>query len=156
MAFKNDKGGIALSLKNSKISCGSASTWATKLSQIERFKGNIFIMTYSLPNLEYSINKIFRKKSMGVSIMCHERFSEKAIRLKNEYPSIRVWLRNDIHAKFILIEPATVWVSSANFGSSGYIEAHIGLHSEMALSYFRDIFLHLCAHALEVEGSDTQ
>ena len=135
MKFKTDCGGVALSLKDAKLSTShTASTWNTRLSQIGRVSGKIVICTYSLPNLDY-LQRIFDKRSDGITLIAHEKFHERAVQLKRMYPELKIVLKPDVHAKFVLIEPETVWLSSANFGSSGWFEQTIGLHSKEAYEY---------------------
>ena len=55
--------------------------------------------------------------------------------MKRMYPELKIVLKPDVHAKFVLIEPETVWLSSANFGRSGWFEQTIGLHSKEAYEY---------------------
>ena len=136
MKFKTDGGGRALELNDVKISTTkSSSTWNTRLSQIAKIKGSIIIATYSLPDTEY-IEKIFRKRSEKVILIFHEKFIEKARKLKESFPAIKLYPMPDIHAKIVLIEPDTVWLSSANFGQSGWFEQTIGMHSREAYRYY--------------------
>lgn len=138
MKFKTDGGGKALELNDVKISTTrSSSTWNTRLSQISKTKGNIIIATYSLPDIEY-IEQIFRKRSEKVSLVFHEKFIERAQKLKELFPAIRLYPMQDVHAKMVLIEPETVWLSSANFGQSGWFEQTIGMHSREAYQYYYD------------------
>ena len=144
--FKTDNGGKALALKDVKL-CTSASTWNTRLSQIGRFPGRVIICTFSLPDLEY-IQKILDKRSKGVTIIAHERFSDRARILKNKYPDLQIICRSDVHAKIVLIEPCTVWLSSANFGKSGWFEHTIGIHSKEAFNFY----LRAIKHYLHKKG----
>lgn len=133
--FKSDGGGLALCVKDAKLSTShTASSWNTRLSQIGRFPGRIVICTYSLPKLDY-LQRIFDKRSDGITLIAHEKFHERASQLKKMYPELQIVLKPDVHAKFVLIEPETVWLSSANFGSSGWFEQTIGLHSKEAYEY---------------------
>lgn len=138
MGFKTDCGGLALKIPDAKITTSqTASTWNTRLSQIGHVPGRIIICTYSLPNIEY-LRRIFDKRSDNILIIAHEKFQAKAAELKREYPGLQIVLKPDVHAKFVLIEPETVWLSSANFGSSGWFEQTIGLHSEAAYRFMLD------------------
>ncbi|WP_223527837.1 hypothetical protein [Pseudomonas sp. GL-R-19] len=51
MAFSDDSGGFAFSCTDAKISIG-ASTWATRLSQINKATGEILILTRGLRRRE--------------------------------------------------------------------------------------------------------
>ena len=135
--FKTDNGGLALKINDAKISLCSASTWNTRLSQIGNIKleRKIIICTYSLPNIEY-MRKIFDKRSENMYLIAHEKFKTKADIIHSLYPNIKICLRPNVHAKYVLIEPETVWLSSANFGSSGWLENTIGIHSKEAYEYY--------------------
>jgi hypothetical protein len=133
--FRTDGGGLALRIDDAKLSTThSASTWSSRLSQIGKSNGKVIICTYSLPNMDY-LRKIFDKRTSKITLIAHEKFSERAGQLKKLYPDLQVVLKQDVHAKFVLIEPDIVWLSSANFGSSGWFEQTIGLHSKEAYDY---------------------
>lgn len=139
MGFSSDNGGIAISINDAKlIKANAASTWNTRLSQIGtpnlRDK-KVIICTYSLPNLAYS-KRIFDKRSSNVTLIVNEAFKDKAEELQNCYPDLVVRVKKDVHAKMVLIEPKTVWLSSANFGESDWFEQTIGLHSEEAYQFY--------------------
>ena len=90
--------------------------------------------TYSLPSLEY-LKKIFDKRTENVTLIAHEKFADKASHLKELYPDLEIILKPDVHAKYVLIEPDTVWLSSANFGSSGWFDQTIGIHDKDAYEF---------------------
>lgn len=136
MPFKTDCGGLAVKLNDCKLSVSeNASTWNTRLSQIGKTDGKVIICTYSLPDLKY-IQKILDKRSRNVTIIAHEKFEKKAMLLKRMYPFLHIHLRPDVHAKIVLVEPRSVWLSSANFGSSGWFEQTIGIHDKTAYSFY--------------------
>ena len=128
MAFKTDGGGIALKLNDCKLAYGT-STWNTRLSQIGKMTGKITICTYSLPDLPY-IQQILDKRPYDITLIAHERFRDKAEILMDRYPDLEIHLRPNVHAKYVLIEPQTVWLSSENFGQSGWFEFALGIHSK--------------------------
>ena len=133
--FTTDHGGMALSIKDAKLSTShTASTWNTRLSQIGRSNKKIIICTYSLPSLEY-LKKIFDKRTENITLIAHEKFADKANYLKELYPDLEIILKPDVHAKYVLIEPDTVWLSSANFGSSGWFDQTIGIHDKDAYEF---------------------
>ena len=133
--FTTDHGGMALSIKDAKLSTShTASTWNTRLSQIGRSNKKIIICTYSLPSLEY-LKRIFDKRTENITLIAHEKFVDKASHLKELYPDLEIILKPDVHAKYVLIEPDTVWMSSANFGSSGWFEQTIGIHDKDAYEF---------------------
>lgn len=137
--FRTDNGGKAIRIDDAKlITTQMASTWNTRLSQIgtNNLKDKkVIICTYSLPDLEYS-EQIFDKRSKNVILVANEKFKVKADELKAKYPDLTIHLKEDIHAKIVLVEPETVWLSSANFGKSGWFEHTIGIHSKEAYSFY--------------------
>lgn len=151
MNFKTDNGGIAIKINDAKISCNDASTWGTRLSQLAYVKGNVYISTFSLPRLAY-IKEVLGKRPHNIYIVAHKKFLDKAHAIKNTFPDIRIVLRNDIHAKFVLIEPKTVWLSSANFGSSKWIENTVGMHSHEAFNFCKNVFENIFRNSTEVKG----
>ena len=66
----------------------------------------------------------------------NSKFEKDATMLRLRYPSLRVILRRDVHAKMVLADPCTVWLSSANFGASGWFESTIGIHSKAAYDFY--------------------
>lgn len=136
MAFSTDSGGIAFKCNDVKLQ-GQASLWATKLSQLGRQNGTVRIITYSLPDLGY-IKEQFQRRPKNVFIICHERFIERAGEIKRFFPSIRVAVNPAVHSKILLIEPHTVYVSSANFGLSRWHETSVGFHSKEAHDWYAD------------------
>jgi len=134
VAFKTDGGGIAFKCNDIKLLC-KASTWGTKLSQLHRQKGAVRIITYSLPRVEY-IKEQFNRRPSNIYIICHEKFVDVANQVKALYPEICFAINAEVHSKVLLIEPHTVYVSSANFGSSRWHETAIGLHSKEAHDWY--------------------
>lgn len=135
MTLKTDGGGLAVSANIKVSSTSSASTWNTRLSQIKRVKGEIFICTYSLPDLKY-IKQILDKRSTGITILANSKFLEKAIELKFAYPDLKIKLANNTHAKIVLISPETVWLSSANFCHSGWFENTVGIKNKDVYEFY--------------------
>ena len=137
--FQTDAGGLALALNDVKLmTTETASSWNTRLSQIARMKGKVIICTYSLPNLKY-MEKIFDKRSWDVVLIANDKPKDnewKVQELQERYPDMEIYLKPDIHAKIILIEPKTVWLSSANFGRSGWFENTIGIHDKEAYDFY--------------------
>ena len=136
MSFRTDAGGFALKLNDVKL-MAAESSWATRMSQIGKCPGGIIICTYSLPDVEY-IMKILDKHPDNVVLVLHEKFRRSADLLKARYRGLHVYLRPDVHAKLVLIEPETVWLSSANFGRSGWFEQTIGIHDRRAFEFYFD------------------
>lgn len=136
MSFKTDCGGFAVRA-DIKIAAG-ASTWNTRLSQIARHKGEIFLCTFSLSrDMEY-ISQIFDKRSHDITLIVNSKFRDRATMLKQMYPSIKILLAPDVHAKFALLSPHTVWLSSENFVKSSNFENTVGIHSREVYSFYMD------------------
>jgi phosphatidylserine/phosphatidylglycerophosphate/cardiolipin synthase-like enzyme len=137
MAFKTDGGGIAVKANIKVSSSASASSWNTRLSQIKYQLGEIFICTYSLPDQGY-IGQILGKRSTGVTILANSKFLNKAKVLKTLYPSLNIKLAPDTHAKIVLVSPDTVWLSSANFGKSGWFENTVGIKNTDVYNFYEN------------------
>lgn len=150
MSFKTDNDGKAVSITDAKISIGSISTWSTRLKSIKQVKGKICIATFTLPDLPYA-QKILAKRPRDIFIVAHTNFTQKAQAIKSDFPDIMIAVREDIHAKLVLIEPSTVWLSSANFGHSGWIENSIGLHSKKAYKFYKSAFDEIFTSSTEIE-----
>ena len=128
--FKTDAGGVAFRATDWKLSFGAA-TYGTRLSQAHRFPGTIRILTYSLPSLEY-VDRQFQRRSMDTWLICHSKFVSRAQEIKRRFEFLRIAHRPDLHAKLLLVAPATLWIGSANFGSSHWEELMAGIHSRTA------------------------
>lgn len=127
MAFSDDGGGFAFSCNDAKFSV-CASTWSTRLSQLAKIQGNVYIMTNNLPNPEY-IASIISKRPHNIFIIANEAANHNARIIKSQFPQVRIALHQKLNAKVVLVEPETVWVSSSDFGHTALIESAIGLHS---------------------------
>lgn len=128
MAFSDDGGGFGFSCDDAKLTIG-ASTWNTKLSQLGRMPGPLFIMTRLLLNLDY-IGRIVSKRPRDIYILASTDAEANARELKAQFPSISIALNSKINAKAVFLGPETVWIGSADFGESKMIESSIGIHSE--------------------------
>ena len=144
--------GQAIDIKYAKLFFGDNSTWAVKLSQLAKVKGSVYISTFSLPDLPYA-QKILEKRPRDIFIVAHSIFYAKALAMKDAFPDIRIALRDNIHAKMVLAEPETVWLSSANFGKSGWIEHGIGMHSPEAFEFYKNAFTETFSSSEEIIGS---
>lgn len=137
MSFKTDNGGLAVKA-NIKVSFSvSASSWNTRLSQIKKQEGEIFICTYSLPDINY-VRQIFEKRTSNISLLVNSKFTEQAKLIKKEFPEINIMLAENTHAKIVLISPDTVWLSSANFGKSSWFENTVGIKNEHVYKFYQD------------------
>lgn len=127
MAFSDDNGGFAFSCNDAKM-CICASTWNTRLSQLGKVLGPVRILTGQLPDVEY-LGQIISKRPYDIFIVAHTTARKEAELLKLQFPSIRIALHDKNNAKVVLLPPATIWVSSADFGKSKMNETTVGLHS---------------------------
>jgi phosphatidylserine/phosphatidylglycerophosphate/cardiolipin synthase-like enzyme len=137
MTFKTDGGGLAVKANIKVSSAASASTWNTRLSHIGHNHCDIFICTYSLPDLKY-LGLIFDKRSEGITILVNSKFIDKAKTLKALYPDLKILLAPDTHAKIVLVSPETVWLSSANFGQSRWFENTVGIKNKDVYNFYEN------------------
>ena len=56
--------------------------------------------------------------------------------IKAGFPLIRIAVNDFVHSKVLLIEPRTLYISSANFGQSKMHESAVGLHSKEAHDWY--------------------
>ena len=83
------------------------------------------------------LKKILGKRPNDMTLIANDKFQSKAKELQELYPGITIYLRSDVHAKMVLIEPETVWLSSANFGDSTWFEHTIGIHDKRGYDFYR-------------------
>lgn len=135
--FIQDGGGIYVKCSDVKIASGM-NNWMTRLWFIRRYpEKKVIISTYSLPKLEKQVERLIglREEGQGIFLLCNSKFVWKAEKLKNMFPKLTVFLRQDVHAKIVLVEPDIVWEGSSNFGYSGWFENSIRLKSRTAFNY---------------------
>jgi hypothetical protein len=96
-------------------------------------------MTHHLPNIEY-ISKIISKRPHNIFIIANEEARENAIKLKAQFPLVRIALHKKMNAKVVLVAPETVWVSSSDFGESKMVESALGFHSAYAHNKAVEVF----------------
>src|SRR6266702_8209912 len=139
MTYKTDGGGLALKCNDIKLCTGGS--WATKLCGLNqgKQKGIVRIMTFSLPHMGY-VKEQFERRPYDIFLIAHSKFLGRAQRIKSTFPDIRVAVHDEMHSKLLLIEPQTVYISSANFGNSGWHESSIGLHSQEAHEWYKREF----------------
>jgi hypothetical protein len=107
MVFKDDGGGFAFSCEDAKISI-CASTWGTRLSQLSRVNGPIFIMTGELPDIVF-ISHIISKRPRDIFIIANSAAEMNAKILKRKFPEVRIVLHPNNNAKVI-------WYHQIQFG----------------------------------------
>jgi len=148
MSWKNDNHGLVVYGQEVKLYSGSH-TWAMKLSQLASQTGIVRICTYSLPDINY-VQGLFHKRPYDIEMICHSKFAERALQIKNLFPLIRIGTHDEIHAKVCLISPATVYIGSANFGHSNWHEVNIGIRSPKAHDHYVKIWDYLMSQSQEV------
>lgn len=131
MTWKDDVHGKVFKSSEVKLYYSGSHTWAMKLSQLAGQAGVVRIVTYSLPDMDY-VKKQFRRRPHDIWLICHSKFRKGAIEIKRAFPKIKVAVKDDVHSKVLLIEPKTVYVTSANFGLSKWHETTIGVRSQEA------------------------
>lgn len=134
MPFKTDVHGLAFKCNDTKITSNSH-TWAMKLSQIARQKGMLRIITYSLPRID-DVQEVLGKRPHNIQIIAHSKFAQDAMLIMSMFDGIMVRVHDEVHSKVVLLEPETVVVSSANFGSSRWHETSISMHSKEAHDWY--------------------
>lgn len=106
MGFKTDGHGLAFKCSDIKIT-GDTHTWAMKISQLAKQKGTMRIITYSLPNIEY-VKRQFERRPNDIFLIAHDNFRNKAKKIKEIFPLIRIATHKEVHSKILLIEPNTI------------------------------------------------
>ena len=137
MGFNTDCGGIALTAEI-KVS-NKSTTWNTRLSQIGRTDAELIIVTFSLGDMEY-IEKILSKRPNGrnITLICNTNYYRNAQKLKNHLPEMRVFVHPKAHAKLVLYEPETVWISSENIGHKlKSFDATVGIKNQLVYDHYR-------------------
>lgn len=132
--WENDMHGLVFKSSEIKLYRPSHS-YGMKISQIHRQSGIMRILTYSLPLIEYVERQIGRRP-FGIEIICHQKFVDRAKRIKRTFPRVDVAVLDTMHSKVIAIEPKTLYIGSENFGDSGWFETCIGIRSKEAHDYF--------------------
>jgi len=127
MAFTDDNGGFTFSCSDAKFSV-CASTWNTRLSQLGKIQGSLYVMTHHLSNPEY-IARIISKRPHDIFIIAHRDAKVNAQKIKSQFPQVQIALHPNLNARVVLVEPKTVWVASSDFGETNMVESAIGLHS---------------------------
>lgn len=128
--MKNDIHGIVFRPSEIKLYYNGSHTWAMKLSQIHK-QGFVRILTYSLPDLR-RIDDLLKRRPDNISLICHSKFKQQALQLAINFPNINIAINETLHSKIVLIEPDTIFVTSANFGYSSWHETTVGIRSKIA------------------------
>jgi hypothetical protein len=101
-------------------------SWAMKLSQLAKQPDVLVrIATYSV-NADYAAD-ILQRRPHHVRFACNPHYRWEAIKLARRLPDIEVRIIDDLHAKLVLIAPATVYLGSANFVKATNQDVSIGV-----------------------------
>jgi hypothetical protein len=99
----------------------------------------VYIVTYSLPDLSYCETQLGRRPH-DILLICHAKFTHKAMTLQERFPDIHVRVHLEVHGKLLLIAPDTVYLGSTNFGDSGWEEFTVGIRSVEAVQFYEQSF----------------
>ena len=125
MTWNNDIHGLLGSSREIKGYLPSH-TWMMKLSQLDRQPHALVrIATYSV-NVDYAV-EILRRRPRRIRFACNPHFLQEAQQLAQQLPDIEVRVVDDLHAKLVLIAPATVYIGSANFVKATIHDISIGV-----------------------------
>jgi hypothetical protein len=138
MTWNNDGHGLVCKIPEAKL-YRSTHSWAMKLSQLHK-QGDamVRVATYSL-NAEMA-GAIFARRPHHIRVLCNARFLSEAKELMQMLPGVEVQTRTDLHAKLVLIEPATVYLGSANFVNNALNDVSVGLRSRAAHDHYAQWF----------------
>lgn len=157
--FKLGSSGLTLSEEVSTSTVESASktiptatikysyglNWGTKLNGYKLHNPQIIICTYTLPKLNYicSILDNLLQYDVELIFIVNSIAKTQLEELLSKYPQIKGIHVSDIHAKMALIkmdanEPYYTWLSSQNFGTSGWFENTIRVKGQKTYQFFYD------------------
>jgi hypothetical protein len=106
-----------------------------KLSQLHKQPNALVrIATYSL-NAELA-SEILQRRPHHIWLACNPYYRSEAQELVSRFPKIQARLIEDLHAKLVLIEPATVYVGSTNFVRSALKDISVGIRSRNFHDYY--------------------
>jgi hypothetical protein len=146
MTWNNDGWGLVGSSSEIKYYLPGHS-WAMKLSQLAKQPHALVrIATYSL-NTDYAVD-ILRRRPHHIRFACNPRFLPEAQQLARQLPGIEVCVVDDLHAKLVLIEPATVYVGSANFVRAALEDISIGVRGTQWHDHYAEWFDALFKHVV--------
>ena len=109
-----------------KLYYGPDFNWVGKILPLQNPEAKVRILTYSLWGAWNAFFHIPNK----IYLVCHSKFKDEAIKLKEFHPQINIATHPKIHAKVVLIEPELLYVSSCNFAGSDWHETTISIRSK--------------------------
>lgn len=138
--YSPDYSGITLS--NIKGKYAYSVNWNQKVNSVS--DRDFYICTQTLPDKSYIVTilkKLFENGNR-VKIIANSVSETKLLELQRVYPQLSYSVFDNMHAKIVMYSaenqggPSTVWLSSQNFGSSGWFENLIMLKSNEAFEYY--------------------
>lgn len=123
-------------LSNIKVKFSKMLNWNQKFNGLRNRE--LIITTYTLPKLEYIrtiLKKLFKQKN-DVTIYANTMAQCTLEELKRQFPNLKYETRPNLHSKMVLVKDNIVWLSSQNFGSSGWFENTLKIDSKEAYDYF--------------------
>lgn len=91
------------------------SDWEARLKEIK--EGEIIICTYFFSDLNKTA-KIIAKRQDKITLIANTKFFNAALAIKKRCPLVKLYLSPNAHAKMVLIQPETMWISTENFGGT--------------------------------------
>ena len=128
----------SLSLSDVEIKFSTMVNWNQKFNGCR--DRDIIVCTYTLPNLDYVrtiLGKLF-KQGNRVRIVANKICEPVLSRLACEFDELKISIKPNMHAKMILIDSNLVWLSSQNFGTSGWLENTVRIKSDKAYQFYKD------------------
>lgn len=156
--FSPDYSGISLNLVDGKLA--STVNWNQKFNGVRG--RDIIICTQTMPDMSYCktiIGKLIRQDNR-ICIVAHQTSKGKLCKLQQEYKQITFETYSNFHAKMVLISPAKtngegiVWLSSQNFGDSGWYEHLLNLKSAKAYEYYLEKIRNFMGHDVQFASPD--
>jgi len=148
MTWNNDIHGLLGSSREIKGYLPSHS-WAMKLSQLDKQpNAQVRIATYSV-NVDYAVGILCRRPRL-IRFACNSEFWSQAQQLARRLPNIEVRTVDDLHAKLVLIAPATVYLGSANFVKAMLADVSFGVRGPQWHDHYATWFDILWSHGERV------
>ena len=102
---------------------------AKNLASVIRANDKVTVVSFALPT-----HACFRPNGLGicpqnVTIIANNRYADQALKLKQAYPDLRIFLDPRVHAKMTLASSGKVWLGSANMAMSNSLDSTIGIES---------------------------
>lgn len=150
--YQPDYEGIILNEVEGKFA--ESVNWNQKLNNVR--KRDMYICTHTLPDMKYIrqiLNKLC-KEGNRIRIIANSSSGDKLCELTKDYSDLTFYLFNNFHAKMVLFSPqnvggkGTVWLSSQNFGASGYFENLVMFKSSQAYQYYVEKLEEFVGHEL--------